>query len=249
MSINKPVHWQVLFGAVLLLLSAATYYIHYLVFHDARHIFIYLIGDIAFVFIEVLLVTLILHQLLSLREKKAMRKKMNMAIGVFFSEVGKKLLAVVAVSDLQSKDLFRLLRIDAGWSKHDFFRVRAALAKHNAAMRVTPEMLLDLKDFLLRKRPMLLRLLENPNLLEHEAFTDLLWAVFHLAEELSNRPVLTGLPEKDLEHLAGDIFRVRGHLLVQWLDYLEHLKSDYPFLFSLEMRTNVFDAQASIEVR
>jgi len=31
----------------------------------------------------------------------------------------------------------------------------------------------------------LLGLLGNPNLLEHDSFTDLLWAVFHLMEELS----------------------------------------------------------------
>lgn len=57
-----------------------------LFFRDPHHIFLYLIGDIAFVFIEVLLVTLIIHQLLSRREKQAMLKKLNMVIGAFFSE-------------------------------------------------------------------------------------------------------------------------------------------------------------------
>ena len=60
-------------------------------FRDTHHIFIYLIGDIAFVFLEVLLVTLILHQLLRYREKKAMLNKLNMVIGAFFSEVGGEL--------------------------------------------------------------------------------------------------------------------------------------------------------------
>jgi len=35
-------------------------------------------------------------------------------------------------------------------------------------------------------------------------------------------------------------------LLVQeWLDYMEYLKVNYPYLFSLAMRTNPFDRKAS----
>jgi hypothetical protein len=61
----KHIKWQVLFGISLILLSALWYFIHYLIFHDTHHIFIYMIGDIAFIPIEVLLVTLIIHQLLN----------------------------------------------------------------------------------------------------------------------------------------------------------------------------------------
>ncbi|MBA7569274.1 hypothetical protein ES708_11013 [subsurface metagenome] len=34
----------------------------------------------------------------------------------------------------------------------------------------------------------------------------------------------------------------------EWLDYMKHLKNNYPYLFSLAMRTNPFDANASVEV-
>jgi len=57
-------------GLSLIILSAIFYLIHYAIFRDAHHIFFYLIGDIAFV-LEVLLVTLIIHQLLSKKEKHA----------------------------------------------------------------------------------------------------------------------------------------------------------------------------------
>ena len=83
--------WQILLGLSLIALSSLGYFIHYFIFRDTHHIFIYLIGDIAFVFLEVLLVTLILHQLLRYREKKAMLNKLNMVIGAFFSEVGGEL--------------------------------------------------------------------------------------------------------------------------------------------------------------
>jgi len=84
---KRVFNWQVLLGLSLIALSALVYFIHYLIFRDAHHIFIYLIGDIAFVFLEVLLVTLILHQLLRYREKKAMLNKLNMVI--FFENLQK----------------------------------------------------------------------------------------------------------------------------------------------------------------
>lgn len=82
---KRVFNWQVLLGLSLIALSALVYFIHYFIFRDAHHIFIYLIGDIAFVFLEVLLVTLVLHQLLHYREKKAMLNKLNMVIGAFFN--------------------------------------------------------------------------------------------------------------------------------------------------------------------
>ena len=82
----KRLSWQILLGLSLIVLSMIFYLLHYAIIRDAHHIFIYLIGDIAFVFIEVLLVTLIIHQLLSEREKRARLEKLNMVIGVFFSK-------------------------------------------------------------------------------------------------------------------------------------------------------------------
>jgi hypothetical protein len=95
----------------------------------------------------------------------------------------------------------------------------------------------------------LLGLLENPNLLEHESFTDLLWAVFHLTEELGCRTDLKNLPDTDYAHLSGDIKRVYILLISEWLAYMKHLKDTYPYLFSLSVRTNPFDPNASVEVK
>jgi hypothetical protein len=105
------------------------------------------------------------------------------------------------------------------------------------------------KEFLVAKRNFLLRLLENPNLLEHESFTELLWAVFHLDEELEARENLKNLPDADQKHLSGDVKRVYGQLALQWMKYMEYLKSNYPYLFSLSLRTNPFDRNATPMVR
>ena len=63
----KRLNWQIVLGLSLIALSAFIYLIHYAIFGDAHHIFIYMVGDIAFVPIEVLMVTLIIHRLLTER--------------------------------------------------------------------------------------------------------------------------------------------------------------------------------------
>ena len=84
---KRFLNWQILLGISLIVLSAVLYLFHYAIFRDSHHIFIYLLSDIAFVPIEVLLVTLIIHRLLNAREKRAMMKKMNMVVGVFLARL------------------------------------------------------------------------------------------------------------------------------------------------------------------
>jgi hypothetical protein len=209
----------------------------------------YLLSDIAFVFIEVLLVTLIIQQVLSMREKRAMLKKLNMVIGAFFSEAGMPLLKYFWAFDAEAESLGRHLIVDTEWSPEHFDRIEEILRKRDFKIDIHKGSLEEVRSFLIGERSFLLGLLENPNLLEHDEFTELLWAVFHLAEELSHRETVRGLPRTDYEHLAGDIKRAYGLLVREWLHYMGHLKSNYPYLFSLAVRTNPFNPQASVEVR
>ena len=246
---KRVFNWQVLLGLSLIALSALVYFIHYLIFRDAHHIFIYLIGDIAFVFLEVLLVTLVLHQLLRYREKKVMLNKLNMVIGAFFSEVGRELLKNFSGFDTKSSEIYHKLVITNESFEKEFLKICKSVETHTYNIDSKRGDLENIKNFLKKKRQFLLNLLENPNLLEHESFTNLLWAVFHLTEELSFRRNLNGLPETDYQHLAGDIKRAYHLLIIEWLYYMKHLKANYPYLFSLAVRTNPFDTNASVEVK
>jgi len=237
--------WQIMLASVLIFLSAAFYFFHYAIFHDTHHIFIYLVGDIAFVPIEVLLVTVIIHQVLSAREKKSRMQKLNMVIGAFFSEVGTQLLTYLSDWDPKLANIRKDLMVTSDWSQEEFLDVSKLLKKYDYGVDIQRVDLEGLRKFLKEEINFLLRLLENPTLLEHESFTDLLWAVFHLAEELAARDNVTKLPDADQEHLAGDIKRIYVLLVHQWLNYMEHLKNNFPYLFSLAMRTNPFDQEAS----
>lgn len=245
----KRISWQIILGIVLVVLSAAVYIIHYLFFRDVHHILIYLVGDIAFVFIEVLLVTLIIHRLLGEREKRAMLEKMNMVIGTFFSEVGTELLERYSRTDDNRKQLVSRLSSTKEFTMRQFEIIGRELKQYSYIVHPEPEMLVSLKEFLVGKRDFLLRLLANPNLLEHDSFTNLLWAVFHLTDELSHRKDPASSSQTDLKHLSGDITRAYRLLVAEWLDYMLHLKANYPYLFSLAMRTNPFDTDAMVEVK
>jgi len=245
----KRLNWQILLGLSLIALSAFFYLVHYAIYRDARHIFIYLLGDIAFVPVQVLLVTLIIDRFLSEREKRSMLKKLNMVIGAFFSEVGTRLLKSFCDFDIHADTIRKDLIVDKEWSAKDFSRALKHLKRHDYSVSSKKGNLEDLKEFLIGKRDFLLGLLENPNLLEHESFTELLWAVFHLTEELAFREDVKRLVDTDYDHISGDMQRAYIVLISEWLLYMKHLKNDYPYLFSLSIRMNPFDPSASPEVR
>jgi len=245
----KRYKWQILLGLALILSSGILYSIHYAIFKDAHHIYIYLLGDIAFVPVEVLLVTLIINGLLNQREKRTRLGKMNMVIGSFFSEVGTLLLTYFSDFDPELAAIRKHLIVSNNWSDEEFVIVSKRLRNYDYKVEIRKIDMEGLKGFLLSKRDFLLRLLENPALLEHETFTELLRSVFHFSEELERREKVTQLTDADYEHLAVDVKRAYTLLAQQWLDYVKYLKDNYPYLFSLAMRINPFDQTASPFVR
>jgi hypothetical protein len=241
--------WQLYLGVLLIVMSALVYFFHFLIFRDPHHIFIYLLGDIAFVFIEVLMVTLVIHTLLNMREKRERLEKLNMLIGVFFSEVGTRLLVIFSDSDPDLVKIKKDLIIEVDWTEKTFENIDTKLRNYKYDVEIKKIDLVNLRDFLLKKSDFLVRLLENPNLLEHETFTELLRAVFHLDEELRSRKNVNKLTVKDSDHISGDIKRSYSLLVDEWLDYMYHLKNNYPYLFSLAIRLNPFDEKATPELK
>jgi hypothetical protein len=241
--------WEVRLGITLLALSFAVYVVKYLLLGDPLNTFQYIFNALGFLPISVLLVTLIINELLSVRAKRERLEKLNMVIGTFFSEVGTGLLTYLSNHDPDLPEIRQDLIVTDAWTPGTFSGVRDRLQNYRYDIVVDEVDMPDLCRFLKERRGFLLRLLENPVLLEHESFTDLLRAVFHLTEELERREEFAGLPESDIWHLTGDIERVYGLLVKEWLSYMEYLKQNYPYLFSLAMRSNPFDETASPVVR
>jgi hypothetical protein len=254
MKISENINWKIKLGIVLVIISAILYTVNFILFHNTEHLFFYLSIDSAFVPIEILVVVLLIEGVISSREKKIMMEKLNMVIGVFFSEVGTDFLKTIAEFDSESEKIRKNLSVKANWSEKDFLDAGERIKNYKYHLEITGatesiEFLECSKEFLLDKRKFLLALLENPNLLEHETFTDLLRAVFHLTEELEKRSDLKHLSRSDYTHLKVDTQRAYGILISEWLHYMEHLMNNYPYLFSLAIRMNPFDPNATVEFK
>jgi hypothetical protein len=255
MDLQKHISWRVRLGIILIVMAAILYITNFLLFRDLHDTLFYLDIDLAFIPIEALIIVLVLEWIISNREKRSLLQKLNMVIGSFFSEVGTDLLAGISTFDLKTEKIREKLIISDSWTKKDFLEASEQIKNYNYHLNIgknnpdSLDYLNDLKTLLINKRNFMLRLLANPNLLEHDTFTDLLWAVFHLTEELENRVDLANLPEADYEHLAGDTERAYNLLVYEWLQYMEHLMENYPYLFSLAIRTNPFNPDARVEIQ
>lgn len=245
----KKFRWQVRFGLALLAFSVLLYGITYILTRDLHSIETWFLQSLAFMPLEVLLVTVILSELLRITERRKLQEKMNVLIGIFFSEAGAGLLQLLLSFDPQAQKLQPDLQLTANWSDRDFAKARTFLLAQDFHMDSQQGDLVALRSLLLPEKRWILQLLESPTLAEFEGFTNLIWALVHLIEELEFRSDLTRLSLPDTQHLSGDIQRAYVPLIGAWLEYMKHLSRHYPYLYSLAIRTNPFNPHASVEIR
>ena len=245
-TMNEDTRWKLTAGIGLVTLSLIIYFIHYLIFQDFHHIFIYFVGELAFIPIEVLIVTLIIDQMLESREKKQRMEKLNMVIGTFFSTTGTPLLSFLSKADPCIDTLRPGLVVRDSWTDSDFSAIKSTVDHYTCGVKEERVDFEALRAFLRENEEFMMRLVENPMIFEHESFTDLILAISHLTEELKSRDNLASLPQEDLIHLGGDCRRVYSLLVPEWVRYMEYLRAHYPYLFSLAMRKNPFDTAASV---
>jgi hypothetical protein len=246
---KEETRWKFIAGIALVVLSLAMFTAHYLIFQDSHHLFIFFVGDLAFIPIQVLVVTLIIDQMLESREKQRRMEKLNMVIGTFFSTIGTPLLAQLSGADTTIEQVKQRLVVGTEWNSAMFHEIKECLNSYTCNVAITRVDMEVLRNFLLGHEDFLLRLVENPMVFEHESFTGLILALSHLTEEMKARGDLSTLPPSDKSHLKNDIQRVYAQLILEWIKYMEYLKTHYPYLFNLAMRKNPFDESASVIVR
>ncbi|MFW6456689.1 MAG: ion channel [Planctomycetota bacterium] len=183
--------------------------------------------------------------ILTRREQENRREKLNMVIGLFFSELGTGLLCLCAHADPLREEIRDILRVEGDWTPQKFHQVRSTLKQRDYDLEAEDVDLKQFVDLLEGQKEFVVGLLENPSVMEHETFTDVLWAVFHIADELHARPNVDDIPDFDRGHIIGDIQRAYRLLVIQWLRYMEHMQSRYPYLFSRAARINPFVMQPS----
>jgi voltage-gated potassium channel len=183
------------------------------------------------------------------RQNKVRRERTNVLVGLFMSEIGTPLLELLHCADPNLHEIHQEIRMGQELSEEDFIALRAKLAKHKFTLDPSLVRLKPVRDLLERKTDLILRLLENPMLVEREAFTESLRATCHLREELLARVNFDDLPPSDIAHLAVDASRAYARIAPGWVEHLRYLKGAYPYLFSLALRNNPFNENRCAIVR
>ena len=227
-------------GLALLALSAFLHFVHYLIFRDLNHILIYLLGDIAFVPLDVFFVTVVLERIIDKRDEKQMIKKLNMLVGLFYQEVGQDLLKQFVNADpkIEADDLSTT--INHNWCEDNYVEMRRRILKHDCSVNIYKIDLKVVDERLTQHKGMITNMITNPAIHEHGPFSEVLMSVFHLADELKHRPYKENAKE-DLEHLKVDVERVYKQMAKDWVTYMSHMQNDYPYLFSTAIKNNPFD--------
>ena len=216
---------------ILIFLSFIMFLIHYLIFGQLENTEYYSFMNLCFIPINILAVTLVFEKLVERRKKLERLSKLNMLVGLFFSDVGFILLKLIVAGD----EHIHSLELDFNDLKNSDNKLKSHA--HNIDFEKINYT--ELKKLVIESRDLLASLISNESLLEHETFADLLMSLMHLRDEIifSQHKELT---KDDCLHLKGDIIRVYKSLTLQWISYLSHLKQFYPYQYSGAIKFNPF---------
>ena len=117
----------IIMGSGLILLSIILHVLHYSIFGDAHHIFIFLLADLAFIPLEVFFVSLILERVIARQEARKIRSKTHMLVKLFYLEAGNDLLQVFSRADQQMIECPDILDVSQGWDRSKFVEMRSAV--------------------------------------------------------------------------------------------------------------------------
>ena len=98
----------------------------------------------------------------------------------------------------------------------------------------------DIRNKLDENRDLLINLISNGNLLEHETFTEMLMTIMHLKEELDTR-YSPDIEEYEIQHIEKDLMVVYKYLTIEWAEYMKYLSKNYPSLYCKALINNPFD--------
>ncbi len=230
---------NIILSIVLTTLSAAIYFMQYWIFHRTEETFFYLFQDMAFVPVQALIVTLVINKFLNIIESRKKIKKLNVIISLFFTEAGINIMRAMSSFNRNHNKLCEIINIE------EIIENKENVAKKKAGefeyyFYADPTKLEELEYIMRQNEEFLRSLLINPNLHEHESFTDMLWAVFHVADEIKSRGDLRKLSKDEIEHLSTDLLRAYRAMVVEWTSYIIYLKTEYPFLYTAAIKKNPF---------
>lgn len=253
--VKRKISWKLKFAIVLIIATILIYTGNFYIFHDSEEIFSYVMMHLGFIPIDILIVALVIDDILARKEREVILEKLDMILSVFFSEIGDNLLSNFTKINQDKNIIYKYLKDIENWEDSDFESAMDAIK--SKGVKFTPEIsvkdqgvfLNEIQTLLVDKRNFIVNLLENPNLMEKDNFSELLLATLHLDEELKHRNDLNDLTTTDFNHLIGDMNRIYTNLMYEYVYYMLYLKHNYPYIISIALRTNPFDMDADIHVK
>lgn len=238
---KKRTKETIIIGAGLVLLSLFLHFVHVLIFKDIHHTMIFLLADIAFIPMEVFFTSIILEQLLERREKEHGKEKLNMLVGVFYAEIGTQLLSYFVEQD-DNVYVCKKLRIQdpSIWNDAYFKRLQELNSSYHYEVSLAKVDLDELRHILHEGKNLLITLITNESLHDHETFTEMLMLIMHLKEELDVRDI-SSLNESERLHLEQDMTALYRYLTYEWCYYLNYLSKHYPGLFNTAIMLSPFN--------
>lgn len=217
----KPVKAKLTVKQLILLLlcaSALLYAIHYLIFRDLHHLAIFGLHELAFVPLEVILVTLGLDQLVEKTHREEARSKVSIIETLYFNESGGTMLRYLTSFDPDAARLRELLQVTEDWHSSDFRQAIRQLKSYPFLLDLDRIDFFGLHYHLSQRHEYYRSMLENPALTQSEAFTEMIMKIYLLWEELDGRTNLYQLPENDRSYLAELLHEIYRELTEYWLD-------------------------------
>lgn len=230
---------KIILGLFLISSSILLYFVHFLIFRDVHHLFIFLVADIAFVPLEVFFVSLVFERILEIQNSTQAKKKLFMLVEVFYLEIGDALLIDFSNADKQVENAVSKLDMTMKWTAEDFKALKKFVKGLDTIVNIDIIDIPKIYTILSAQKSLLINLISNPALTEHGTFADTILATFHLLDELQSRD-LTHLSKDDMAHLKFDIERAYKGLINDWVIYMEHLSKEYPYLFYTAIISNPF---------
>lgn len=227
----KDIKHYLIISFILIFLSFIMFLVHYLIFGKLENTIYYSLMSLCFIPINVLAVTVIFEKLMERRTHLERLSKLNMLVGLFFSDIGYNLLKLIVAGD----EKIKYLRLDFNDLEYCNNRVK----DYNYDINFEKINYSEIKKIVIEGRDILSRLIANESILEHEIFSDLLMVLMHLRDEI----IFMGhkeLTREDYDHIKGDIVRVYEALTLQWVNYLFHLERFYPYQYNSVIKHNPF---------
>lgn len=186
--------------------------------------------------INAILTTFLLDSIFKCILRRKERKKINMLIDIFYSEIGNDILKVISKADKCAERIKCLSTIKKEWLIGEYQKIFDDFDNFENCLDIDKLDLDLLRKLLEDATPISIHFLTNTSLQDREEFKEIVLAILHLKKDLDYKDIendKSGYIKKEIEEL---------YLLLskRWMNYMYHLEEFKPRLFERALLNSPF---------